>query len=290
MSGIRLFNCKHRFNCTLSTWADRKIKRTNYKGAKCDNVQNVRLKQCRALLQSFLLAVCEALLLQQKPGILNPQGSQWEGKASSTIPVLGACGEIQRSVNPEPLSLLRAWDSGQCFTMAPVHWVKRKEEKSRVSEMKRQRKRNKRDRDAPIERERQPRSVGKKHRNSHKHLKNRPSAAEFIELSCNTGGTQEWVSILHEAYTHRHILIVSMGQFCFFWGGIFKTSFQTTSALFKLSRSCTTRQEAILLISEQWFRIDSCSTRHGAHQNLLTSFCGVSLKCRINRRVLLHSS
>lgn len=222
MSGIRLFNCKHRFNCTLSTWADRKIKRTNYKGAKCDNVQNVWLKQCRALLQSFLLAVCEALLLQQKPGILNPQGSQWEGKASSTIPVLGACGEIQRSVNPEPLSLLRAWDSGQCFTMAPVHWVKRKEEKSRVSEMKRQRERNKRDRDAPIERERerQPRSVGEKHRNSHKHLKNRPSAAAFIELSCNTGGTQEWVSILHEAYTHRHVLIVSMGQFCLFWGGI----------------------------------------------------------------------
>lgn len=73
----------------------------------------------------FLLAVCvcvcEAWLLQQKPGILNPQGSLWERKASRTIPVLGACGEIQRSVNLEPLSLLRAQDSGQCFTMASVH-------------------------------------------------------------------------------------------------------------------------------------------------------------------------
>lgn len=59
--------------------------------------------------------------MQQKPGILNPQGSLWERKASRTIPILGACGEIQRSVNLEPLSLLRARDSGQCFTMASVH-------------------------------------------------------------------------------------------------------------------------------------------------------------------------
>lgn len=61
------------------------------------------------------------LIIALKPGILNPHGSQRKRKASRTIPILGACGEIQRSVNPEPLSLLGARDSGQCFTMAPVH-------------------------------------------------------------------------------------------------------------------------------------------------------------------------
>lgn len=84
----------------------------------CGNAQHLQLKRCRVFLQYLHSSVCEALLLQQKPGILNPQGSQWEGKASWTIPILGACGEIQRSVNPEPLSLLSAWDLGQCFTMA----------------------------------------------------------------------------------------------------------------------------------------------------------------------------
>lgn len=65
------------------------------------------LKQCKASLQYFLLAVCAALLLKQKLGILKPQGLQWEGKASGTIPVVGACCEIQRSVNPEPPEGLR---------------------------------------------------------------------------------------------------------------------------------------------------------------------------------------
>lgn len=73
------------------------------------------------------VCVCEAWLLQQKPRILNPRGSLWERKASRTIPVLGACGEIQRSVNLEPLSLLRARDSGQCFTMASLHWEGKEE-------------------------------------------------------------------------------------------------------------------------------------------------------------------
>lgn len=93
----------------------------NKEGDKCVNVQHLNMKQCKALLQHLVLTACEALLLQQKIGILNPQGFQREGKASGTIPLLGACGEIQRSVNPEPLSLMRAWDTGQCFTMDPEH-------------------------------------------------------------------------------------------------------------------------------------------------------------------------
>lgn len=137
-------------NQSISFWGTRTLlnvlKKNDYnkKGnkllvAKCGAAEHRQMKQCTALLQCFVLPVCEALLLQQKPGILNPQGSQWEGKASWTIPVLGACGEIQRSVNPEPLSLLRAWDWGQCFTMALVPWGEREEEQERRSEMKRQR-------------------------------------------------------------------------------------------------------------------------------------------------------
>lgn len=93
--------------------------KTPNRAGKCGNAQHLQMKQCTALL-CFLLVVCEAWLLHRNQESLIHMGSQRERKASRTIPILGAYGEIQRSVNPEPLSLLRARDSGQCFTMAPV--------------------------------------------------------------------------------------------------------------------------------------------------------------------------
>lgn len=79
---------KHNSNLSLRNHSERKENEGKiYKG------QNVSLQSIRTVetVQSFtavclffffFLAVCEALLLQQKPGILNPRGSQWEGKAS----------------------------------------------------------------------------------------------------------------------------------------------------------------------------------------------------------------
>lgn len=133
------------------------------------------------------------------------RGSQWEGKASWTIPVLGACGEIQRSVNPEPLSLLRAWDSGQCFTMAPVHWGERKggrdkerewreETDTEGEEEKRQRCSNRGRKTAKV--------CSEQNTITHKHIKNWLNIGVFIELSYKAGGTQEWVLISHNAYIH----------------------------------------------------------------------------------------
>lgn len=62
-----------------------------------------------------------ALLMQYQPRLPNPRGSLWGEYPLKQTPD-GACGEILRSVNPEPLSPWSAWDSARVLHLASALW------------------------------------------------------------------------------------------------------------------------------------------------------------------------
>lgn len=169
----------------------------------------------------FLLVVCEALLLQQKPGILNPQGSQWEGKASSTIPRSGSLWwnpAISQPWAPEPpegLGLGPVFYSGPC---APS------KKNGRASEMKRQREGNKRDRDAPIERENDSQGLLGENTITHINAWNTGSALVYSRSRVATPAGHKSGCQFCTKPTHIHMSSSCVyGTIFFLW-----TSFQTS--------------------------------------------------------------
>lgn len=119
---------------------------------------------------------------------------------------------VVKSSDQSTLSPWASWGLGtqaSVLQWPPVHWGEREAERGKGSERKRQRNRKKEKRQRcsdwgrERERERQPWSAGeKKHHNSQTHTRNWLNIGVFIELSYKAGGTQEWVLISHNAYTH----------------------------------------------------------------------------------------
>lgn len=187
----------------------------NYQRLKVAKHRMSILKQCKASLQYFLLAVCAAVLLKQKLGILNPQGLQWEGKASGTIPVVEACCEIQRSVNPEPPE---GWRLGPVCYSGPAARRRKRRWCRGGGGGERKRQGERWNKDATTEkRERQPRSAGEKKHHNSRTWKTGFSIAVFMELSYKASRTHGWVSAfawgLH-SYTHLSLTVLLDRSVC----------------------------------------------------------------------------